>query len=131
MSNQSHMVVATKYKLTEATSLKQGTFNKNGSKKKIHTKIVKRSFVEDRNSHNNNELYVIDEAATEEMEARREANINAKSGKPAKVVELNKDVITHVLTKEDIEKNPGLKENGLKVGDKVELDNDGNVVIKS
>lgn len=131
MSNQSQMVVATKYRLTTAISIKQGTFKKNGNKEKIHTKIVKRSFVEDRNSHNNNELYIIDEDATEKMIAKREANINSKNGKPAKVVDLNKDVITHTLTKGDVEKNPGLKDNGLKVGDKVELDEDGNVLIKS
>ena len=130
MSNQSTMVVATKYRLTRPDSITKGTWKKT-DKEKIHTKIVKRSYVEDRNSHNNNELYIIDDAATEKMLAKREANINAKSGQPAKVVELNNDVITHTLTKEDVEKNPELKDNGLKVGDKVQLDKDGNAIIKS
>ena len=131
MSNKSLMVVATKYKLLVPDSIKAGTFKKDSTKEKIHTKNVKRSFVEDRNAHNNNELYIIDEDATEKMEAKRQATIDRKAGKPEKVVELNKDVITHTLTKDDLEKNSELKDHGLKVGDKVELDQDGNVIIKS
>lgn len=131
MSNQSHMVVATKYKLTQAISIKAGTWNKKSGREKIHTKIVSRAFVEDRNSHENNELYVIDEQATIEMQEKREANINAKSGSPTQSIPMNTKTTSHVLTAGDMEKNPSLAENGLKEGDTVQLDESGNVLIKS
>ncbi len=130
MSNQSLMVVATKYKLTQPDSITKGTWKKSG-KEKIHTKIVKRSFVEDRNAHNNNELYIIDEEATDKMVIDRQNNIDKKAGKPVTVIPNADETITHVLTKEDMEKNPDLAENGLKEGDKVNLDKDGNVLIKA
>ena len=77
------MVVATKYILSTPLSLKKGTWKNDGSKKEIHTKIVPREFVEERNSHNNNEVYVIDEDATKKMLAQREDNIkkNAENKK--------------------------------------------------
>lgn len=131
MSNQGVMVVATKYRLTQPVSMKEGTWNKKSGKEKIHTKIVSRAFVEDRNSHENNELYVIDEQATIEMQEKRNANINSKNGVETKKVPMADDTITHVLTKKDVEKNPSLSENGLKEGDEVQLDGEGNVLIKS
>jgi hypothetical protein len=81
------MVVATKYKLKETLSINAGTWRKDGAKEKIHTKIVSREFVENRNSHNNNELYIIDEDATLEMMEQRELNIieNAKKAKRDKM----------------------------------------------
>ena len=81
------MVVATKYKLTQPLSINAGTWNKDGAKEEVHTKIVPRAFVEDRNYHNNNELYIIDEAATDEMMEQRELNIieNAKKAKREKM----------------------------------------------
>ena len=134
MSNQSHMVVATKYRLKEMKSQKDGTWNLKGSKEDLGTKILKRSFVEDRNSHQNNELYVVDEKKTEEMLELREANIEAKKN-GTKVIPAVKEpvveTITHVLTKEDLKKNPALEENGLSEGDEVQLDEEGNVLIKS
>jgi len=75
MENKSLMVVATKYKLLASDSILQGTFKKDGPKEKIHTKNILRKFVEDRNTHNNNELYIIDEEATAEMLKARDKKI--------------------------------------------------------
>jgi len=134
MSN-SLMVVATKYRLKETLSVKAGTYNKKGSKENLGKKIVARAYVEDRNSHENNELYIIDEQATEEMVAKRQANIDARNGgtpvKKEVVAPKNNQKIMHTLTKEDMEKNPELAENGLKKGDEVELDDDGNVLLNT
>jgi len=75
------MVVATKYLLKVPKSVKEGTWDKNGYKEEIHTKIIPRAFVNERNSHDNNELYIIDEEATDKMMETREKNILAKAEK--------------------------------------------------
>lgn len=165
MSNQSLMVVATKYQLKIPISIKTGTWDKKGAKEKIHTKIVPRLFVEQRNEHNNNEVYVIDEKATEKMVLDREANIKAQLEKkktdslttsdlinavigntpeapaptptPTPVPENTTPEVTaeekvmHILTKDDMDANSVLAENGLKVGDEVELDKDGNILFET
>ena len=78
MENKSQMVVAEKFQLTEPLSINGGTWRKDGRKQLVHRKVVSRQFVEDRNSHDNNELYVIDEEASLELEAQRTLNIKEK-----------------------------------------------------
>jgi hypothetical protein len=75
-AENSAMVVARKYRLLSPISIKNGTFDKDGAKKLIHdNKIIPREFVEQRNSFNNNELYVIDKKATELYLKQREEQI--------------------------------------------------------
>ena len=87
------MVVATRYRLKEAISQKDGIYNEQGSKEDLGTRMVLRSYVEDRNSRRNNEIYVIDEEKTIENEKLREANIikNAEDKQKEKVT--NADVV--------------------------------------
>lgn len=73
------MVVALKYKLLQPISIKDGTYSKDGAKEFISKKIVPRAYVNDRNAHNNNELYIIDEEATEEMLRLREESIKSNT----------------------------------------------------
>ncbi len=134
MEPKSLMVVATKYRLKETVSVTKGTYNKKGSKENLGKKIVARAFVEDRNSHENNELYIIDEKATEEMVIERQKNIDKKNGVVVEeevVVPEGDEKVMHTLTKEDMEKNPELAENGLKAGDEVELDKEGSVLLNT
>lgn len=163
MSNQSLMVVATKYQLKVPISLKTGTWDKKGAKEKMgKAKILTREFVEQRNSHDNNEIYVIDEKATDKMVKDREVQILknkekakrdnmttadlveavqggtpvAPTPKPTTTVEaiseaISEEKVMHKLTKEDIEANSVLTENGLKTGDEVELDKEGNILFES
>lgn len=73
--SKSVMVWATKYKLLSPISLKDGKWDKSGAKQEIHSKLMPRAFVEDRNSHDNNEIYVIDEVKTAELMKQREISI--------------------------------------------------------
>jgi hypothetical protein len=75
------MVVATKYRLETPKSINKGTWDEKGAKTKLTTKLVPRAYVEERNSTNNRELYIIDEEATKEFLAQREANIKSKANK--------------------------------------------------
>ncbi len=86
MSN-SLMVVATKYKLKEGVRFREGVWKDSGRFEKVNTNIVSREFVEQRNKHDNNENYIIDEEATAEMMEQRELNIieNAKMAKREKM----------------------------------------------
>lgn len=86
MSNSS-MVWATKYQLLSPLSLKDGKWDKNGAKKELKSGLVSRQFVEDRNSHDNNELYVIDEEKTAELMKQREVNskLNVEKAKREQV----------------------------------------------
>lgn len=86
MSN-SLMVVATKYKLKEGVRFREGVWKDSGRFEKVNTKIISRAFVEQRNEHDNNENYIIDEEATAEMMEQRELNIieNAKVAKREKM----------------------------------------------
>lgn len=81
---KTQMVIADKYQLLEPINQGQQIYNENGSKKHISRKAVLRSFVEERNSHKNNELYVIDEEATKEFYELREESIKANKLKEAK-----------------------------------------------
>jgi len=154
MSNESIMVVATKYLLKNPISLKSGTWDEKGHKEEIRTSIVSRHFVNERNSHKNNEIYVIDEEATAEMLIKRDGQIKANQAKAKRDKMSTADLVDafqgnmkneeektetkkptktssihHVLTKEDIDANPILAEKGFKKGDKVELDKEGNILF--
>jgi hypothetical protein len=87
MSNKSIMVLASKYRLKEPISVKDGSFNEKGSKEFLSKKLVNRDWAEDRNSHPNNELYVFHEEETEELMELREQNIldNAEKERRANV----------------------------------------------
>lgn len=77
---KSQMVVATKYRLLVPISIKEGTFDPNGQKQQLgKPKLLSRDFVEQRNAHNNNELYIIDEEKTVELMQQREENIRIKN----------------------------------------------------
>lgn len=103
MENKSLMVVATKYKLLAPESILQGTFKKDGPKEMVHKKTVLRKFVEDRNSHNNNELYIIDEEATAEMLILREKNIVENVAKKKREKTSTSDLVEaiHLLVPKD------------------------------
>lgn len=93
MQNNSQMVVATKYRLLEAVSLKDNKYNVNGSKENLGTKVIPRDYVEYRNSQVNNELYVIDEEATKEFEKQRGLNILKQLEEDKKAKVSNSDVV--------------------------------------
>lgn len=80
----SQMVIADKYQLLEPLNQGEQIYNEKGSKKLISRKAVLRSFVEERNQHKNNELYIIDEEATKEFYELREESIKANKLKEAK-----------------------------------------------
>jgi hypothetical protein len=91
------MVVADKYKLTQPLSINAGTWKKDGVKEHIHRKIVTRDFVENRNSHTNNELYIIDEEATLEMIEQREKNIILNAEKSRKEKMTTSDLVEAII----------------------------------
>ena len=66
--------MASKYELE--VKIKGGTaYQEDGQKTLVHeNKFISRWWVEDRNLHNNNELYVIDEEATDAAYIKREKN---------------------------------------------------------
>lgn len=98
MDNKSHMVVATKFKLTKPISIKKGTWNKDSGKEKVHTKILPRRVVESRNEHDNNEHYIIDEEATENMLKKREKNIIANAAKEKREKTSTADIVEAIQT---------------------------------
>lgn len=72
------MVVARKYELTERDTSEgsKTAYKTDGAKREIHgDKLVPRHWVEERNSHPNNEHYVIDEDKTAEMMIQRDKNV--------------------------------------------------------
>lgn len=83
------MVVARKYELTERDT-REGSktaYKTDGAKREIHgDKLIPRHWVEERNSHPNNEHYVIDEEKTAKMVIEREKNVkkNAIADKRSK-----------------------------------------------
>ena len=84
--NDSLMVVATKYILEVPIPGSNGAYKKDGQKKEISTKVVPRAYVEDRNKDINNELYIIDIEATENMIAMRNENVKESVGDGKKKV---------------------------------------------
>lgn len=78
------MVMASKYELQVKIPGKTA-YQKDGQKKQVHeNKAMPRWWVEDRNSHENNEIYIIDEEATEEYNNSRAANVKANELKKKK-----------------------------------------------
>ena len=78
------MVMASKYELQVKIPGKTA-YQKDGQKKQVHgNKAMLRWWVEDRNSHENNEIYIIDEEATEEYNNSRAANVKANELKTKK-----------------------------------------------
>ena len=82
MSNvKSQMVMAKKYELQVKVPGKTA-YQKDGQRKLVHgNKFLSRWWVESRNLQENNELYEIDEEATDEAYIQREKNIKANAAK--------------------------------------------------
>lgn len=73
--SKSQFVVAERYQLLEAVSVKEGLYKKDGMKKLVHTpKVLKRSYVEEQNAQLNAVHYVIDEEASAKLDDLREKN---------------------------------------------------------
>ncbi len=84
MSNNTQMVVASRYELEARDTRKDSPwdYQQDGQKKLLQEdKFLKRSYVEERNSQNNNELYIIDEEKTKEYYKIREKSIIANKDK--------------------------------------------------
>ena len=78
----SNIVIASKYKLL---TRRNGSYDKDGTKElEQKDKVLNRSYVENRNEHDNNELYVIDEEKTKEILKLREVEIEENSIKRKK-----------------------------------------------
>ena len=78
----SNIVIASKYKLL---TRRNGSYDKDGTKElEQKDKVLNRSYVENRNKHDNNELYVIDEEKTKEILKLREVEIEENSIKRKK-----------------------------------------------
>lgn len=88
------MVFARKWQLMTPISMKSGTFDKNGQKKELHDwKLVPRYWVEQRNSHDNNELYEVDEEMTADAMRQRDKNIKLNEEKRSKEAVSNSDLV--------------------------------------
>lgn len=72
--NNSYLVWAERFQLMELTSASNGTYNKEGRKESKGSKLVVRSWANDRNINDNNELYVFDEVETDRLDEIRQAN---------------------------------------------------------
>lgn len=78
----SNYVVADKYILQAKSN---GKYLKEGTRQLVQKgKVLPRTYVEDRNSHENNELYVIDETATEELQELRAQSLKENEAKRKK-----------------------------------------------
>ena len=75
----SYLVWAERFQLMELKSASNGTYNKEGRKESMGSKLVVRSWASDRNINDNNELYVFDEEETERLDEKREAYKLAQS----------------------------------------------------
>lgn len=71
--NTSHLVWAERFELKELTSAANGTYNKEGRKVSMGSKLVVRSWATDRNINDNNEIYVFDEEETDRLDEKRES----------------------------------------------------------
>jgi len=69
----SYLVWAERFELKELTSAANGTYNKEGRKVSMGSKLVVRSWAEDRNINDNNEVYVFDETETDRLDEKRQA----------------------------------------------------------
>jgi hypothetical protein len=69
----SNIVVANKYKLL---TRRDGKYDPTGTKEMTQSgKVLKRSYVDERNLHDNNEWYEIDEEATKDLLKQREISL--------------------------------------------------------
>jgi hypothetical protein len=69
----SNIVVANKYKLL---TRRDGKYDPTGTKEMTQSgKVLKRSYVDERNLHDNNEWYQIDEEATKDLLKQREISL--------------------------------------------------------
>jgi len=69
----SNIVVANKYKLL---TRRDGKYDQTGTKEMTQSgKVLKRSYVDERNLHDNNEWYEIDEEATKDLLKQREISL--------------------------------------------------------
>ena len=75
----SYLVWAERFQLMELKSASNGTYNKEGRKESMGSKLVVRSWASDRNINDNNELYVFDEEETDRLDEKREAYKLAQS----------------------------------------------------
>ena len=88
------MVFARKWQLMTPISMKAGTFDKQGQKKELHDwKLVPRYWVEQRNSHDNNEWYEVDEEMTADAMVLREKNIRLNEEKREKEAVSTSDLV--------------------------------------
>ena len=109
MENQSIMVVASKY-LLEVKIAGKTAYKKDGQKTELHgPKMLTREWVEMRNSQENNELYIIDEEATEVAMAQREENIILNAARDKKSKMSMADLIDAVATKSEKPKKTSKK----------------------
>jgi hypothetical protein len=69
----SYLVWAERFQLMELKSASNGTYNKEGRKESMGSKLVVRSWAVDRNINDNNELYVFDEEETDRLDEKRQA----------------------------------------------------------
>ena len=69
----SYLVWAERFQLMELKSASNGTYNKEGRKESMGSKLVVRSWAADRNINDNNELYVFDETETDRLDEKRQA----------------------------------------------------------
>ena len=69
----SYLVWAERFQLMELKSASNGTYNKEGRKESMGSKLIVRSWAADRNINDNNELYVFDEAETDRLDEKRQA----------------------------------------------------------
>jgi hypothetical protein len=72
--NNSYLVWAERFQLMELTSAANGTYNREGRKESKGSKLVVRTWAQDRNINDNNELFVFDEEKTDELDVIRQAN---------------------------------------------------------
>jgi hypothetical protein len=78
----SNIVVANKYKLL---TRRDGKYDPTGTKEMTQSgKVLKRSYVDERNLHDNNEWYEIDEEATKDLLKQREISLQENELKAQK-----------------------------------------------
>lgn len=108
--SQSTMVLAEKYEL-QVKIPGSTAYSVKGQKKLVHgKKLVPRIYVEQRNSHANNELYVVYEEETEKLMEQREKNIieNAEKAKREQVsmADLVDKVAGNASTEKEVANKP-------------------------
>lgn len=96
---KSYLVWAKRFKLLELKSQKQGTYNQGGSKQLMGEGFVKRTYADQRNLADNNELYVLDEEKTTELMLIREENIKKQAEESQKNTVSTEDKLAQAMVK--------------------------------